>query len=147
MMSRILFIRHAEPERSGDDFGRPLNKEGRKNAEEFRKNNLDKFTFYDLVAFSYLKRAEDTAKIIFKDTIKKFKYEFRDSILNEWNPSFENKEIFIERVGEAIKKIRKFNLDTVVVSHARFMTVAHQILKPKEIVLGFDFLESFEAEL
>lgn len=148
-MPKLVFIRHAEPVREGYDFNRQLTKDGEDAANNYRKKNIGKFGLFDDVLTSHMKRSKQTADIIFGKSIKT-RGRHAEFMFNEYNKNSETKENFIERVRNALdwltKIMKEHKVNVVVVSHARWMTVAHQILKPNEIVLGFDFLERFEHE-
>jgi hypothetical protein len=135
----MIFIRHAEPDSSGN-----LTARGEKRASEFIRpeggfiitDQHDPSGKVWLIYSSELPRSVKTANIIFPDV------KIRNiSELNEWDKSKETMDQFKCRVRRALKWLPE---EAIVVSHSRWMTWAHWLLKG-EVALGFDYLESFEA--
>lgn len=132
-MGNIVFIRHAE--KTGEGKNAPVSEHGIASCK-----NLGIKWYADKVLVSDYLRSIETAKILFPRN----KY-CQLSMLGEYEKHNESEDDFIERVRLALEFIAAISEDherTAVVSHARFMTVAYQILKQKTVV-GFDYLDSF----
>jgi hypothetical protein len=137
-MSKIIFIRHAEPKRDcGKDPGivMPM-----ANPEHFLFGHTQV-----LGICSSLKRSQETLANI---TNSWNQGTIVVSELNEWDKETESKEAFMGRVNyglSVLKELAKNQPNGILVcGHSRWMVAAHWILK-NEIALGFDYLEGFEV--
>jgi phosphohistidine phosphatase len=81
MMKNLFLLRHAKSSWKDtllDDFERPLNKRGKRDAPQMARNFSEKGFIVDLIISSSAKRTSDTAKI-FADIINyKFNILFKD---------------------------------------------------------------------
>ncbi|MEI9955311.1 MAG: histidine phosphatase family protein [Ferruginibacter sp.] len=134
-MKTLLIIRHAKSDQSffGNDFERPLNERGKKNAPEMAKRLADKNIAIDAFVASPAKRTKKTAEIFcetYKQDVEDIIFisalyhaparEFYD-VINGLDDSFNNVAIFAHNPGisyfvnDLVKDVRIDNMPTCAV--------------------------------
>ena len=103
-MRNLILLRHAKSswkDPSIDDFDRPLNNRGKRDAPQMAKNLLKKAVDFDLIISSSAKRTSDTAKIfadtlsfkseiVFNDNLYEASYKQILKVVNQINDKFYN---------------------------------------------------------
>lgn len=126
-MPKVIFIRHAEPDKNDD-----ITEEGAALAAKITLPDARKFC-------SKLPRSYKTLL-----SMKNHGPYLLLKCFNEWDKNKETEDDFKNRVEENLSTLLN-NGDVVIVSHSRWMNWAYWLLKGKP-TLGFDYLEGFEHE-